>query len=125
MSNRHKIDMNSFYQYSADFIALIHGLWAVTVVIGPLFIFKWPRFKIVHLTMMIITLILIFLGRYCPLTFLEKWLREQQGPGMSYEGGFIIHYFEKIGVDIPPKVFGEQYPTINKVFFTLSILLKR
>jgi uncharacterized membrane protein len=44
-------------------------------------------------------LLAIFLqifGWYCPLTYLEIWLREKHDPSIIYKGSFIIHYAEKI-----------------------------
>jgi uncharacterized membrane protein len=44
-------------------------------------------------------LLAIFLqifGWYCPLTYLEIWLREKHDPSIIYKGSFIIHYVEKI-----------------------------
>jgi hypothetical protein len=35
-------------------------------------------------------------GWYCPLTYLEVWLRSKHDPRWVYAGSFIIHYVEKI-----------------------------
>jgi uncharacterized membrane protein len=35
-------------------------------------------------------------GWYCPLTYIEIWLREKHDPSITYKGSFIIHYVEKL-----------------------------
>jgi Protein of Unknown function (DUF2784) len=35
-------------------------------------------------------------GWYCPLTYLEIWLRGKHDPSVTYKGSFIIHYVEKL-----------------------------
>ena len=40
---------------------------------------------------------------YCPLTYLEVWLRRMHDPSRSYDGSFIMHYVEKfVYIDLPP-----------------------
>lgn len=36
------------------------------------------------------------LGWYCPLTYLEIWLREHQRGANPYSGSFIAHYAEEL-----------------------------
>jgi hypothetical protein len=45
---------------------------------------------------MFFALIIQLLGWYCPLTYLEVWLRNLQHSSRGYDGSFIIHYVEKI-----------------------------
>lgn len=35
-------------------------------------------------------------GWYCPLTYLEVWLRQMHEPSQGYSGSFIINYVEKL-----------------------------
>jgi len=87
----------------ADVIALIHGLWVLTVIGGPLLSWRWPRFRVGHSLMMLITILIMIFGRICPLTVWEQQLRAAHDPTGSYSGGFIVHYVTNvIHVDISP-----------------------
>jgi len=44
-------------------------------------------------------------GWYCPLTYLEVWLREKRGTAQVYPGSFIAHYAgQLVYVDVSPTV---------------------
>jgi len=87
----------------ANLIALVHGIWVLTVVSGPLISWRWPRFRWVHLGMMVITILIIISGNLCPLTTLENQLRAAAHPASTYSGSFIATYLDKIfGLPIHP-----------------------
>ena len=52
--------------------------------------------RILHLSGLAFALIIQVFGWYCPLTYLEVWLRSKHDPRLAYAGSFIIHYVEKI-----------------------------
>lgn len=90
----------------ADVVALVHGLWALIVLIGPLISFRWPSFRWVHVLMMGFTITLMLAGKYCPLTFLEHRLRERFDPSRKHEGGFIVNALSKYaGVTMTLRTF--------------------
>lgn len=93
------------YQLLADAVLLLHfgvvvfvvaGLAAV--VIGNLRAWRWVnsmRFRLVHLCAIGVVVVQSVLGKLCPLTVLESWLREQAG-GAAYTGSFIEHWVQRI-----------------------------
>jgi len=79
------------FRLLADLILGLHFLFVVFVVIGGLLVVRWPALAWVHLPAAIWGALIEFRGWICPLTPLEKALRERAG-GAGYEGGFIEHY---------------------------------
>jgi hypothetical protein len=75
----------------ADFVVLLHFLFVLFVVFGGLLVLRWPRLAYVHLPIAVYGVLIEFVGWVCPLTPLEKRLRESAGQ-QGYEGGFIEHY---------------------------------
>lgn len=102
-----------FYKLAADFIVLSHFLWIVFLISGAFPGRKHRIIKIFHVAGLGFSVIMQIFGWYCPLTYLEIWLRQKHDPMLSYHGSFIIHYLEKI-------VYIELSPVI---IFVLTILL--
>src|SRR3989338_7550279 len=49
-----------------------------------------------------VSFFLVIFNWYCPLTYLEVWLRSRHDPSLTYKGSFIIYYAEKlIYVELP------------------------
>ena len=87
----------------ADFIAIVHGLWVVTVIIGPLISWKFRPFRWVHLVMMATTFLIMISGQLCPLTIWEQDLRAGVDAAGQFSGGFINNYVTKaVHVEISP-----------------------
>ena len=62
-------------------------------------------FRLAHLTAIAVVAAQAWLGRICPLTILEMWLRRQAGQ-TTYEGSFIQHWVsEVLYYSAPPWVF--------------------
>ena len=87
--------MQTFYEWAAEGIVLLHFLWIVFVVIGAFFLWRTRRWKYVHLAAVLYSLAIEIWGWICPLTHLEQWLRLKAGVE-SYEGSFITYYLEKV-----------------------------
>jgi len=84
------------YRVAADFIVFIHFLWIVFLSTG-FFIGKAYRvLKTIHIAGLGFAVLMQIFGWYCPLTYLEVWLREKHDPSLTYKGSFIIHYIEKL-----------------------------
>jgi hypothetical protein len=83
------------YGLGADFVVAFHFIFVLFVVLGGLLVWRWPRVAWVHLPCATWGALIELTGLICPLTPLEKWLREQAGVA-SYEGGFIAHYIVPI-----------------------------
>jgi hypothetical protein len=82
------------YRIGADIVVALHFLWVVFLIFGSL-IGRYSRpVKITHISGLYFAVILQIFGWYCPLTYLESWMRQQQDPFFSHGGSFLIHYLE-------------------------------
>lgn len=84
-----------FYRILADMVVVLHLAFIVFVAVGSLLVWRWPRLLWPHLGVVAWAAAIVTIGFTCPLTPLEKHLRERAG-GSSYEGGFIDHYLEGV-----------------------------
>ena len=84
------------YMILADFTLLIHFLWILFLFFGATVGVRVRGLRILHLSGLAFALIIQVFGWYCPLTYLEVWLRSKHDPRLAYTGSFIIHYVEKI-----------------------------
>lgn len=84
------------YKILADIVVVIHFLWIVFLIFGALLGVKYKAIRIFHISGLIFAFIIQIFGWYCPLTYLEVWLRAKHDPSMAYAGSFIVHYLEKI-----------------------------
>lgn len=106
------------YKLLADLIVVIHFIWIIFMLLGFLLtlqaffykrdFFKWFRFRIIHVLGIFYVALLSILGRYCPLTILENYLRSRYDPNLVYPGSFIIHYLE-----------GLVYPQVNPLIILI------
>src|SRR5512134_2075380 len=94
-----------FSKIFADIVVLIHFLWILFLIFGGILGTRHKIIKIFHVSGLAFALIIQAAGLFCPLTYLEVWLRERHDPSVSYSGSFIIHYMEKlIYIEISPTV---------------------
>jgi hypothetical protein len=84
------------YKLLADAVVLIHLLWILFLFLGAYVGAKVRGVRILHLSGLVFALITEVFGWYCPLTYLEVWLRSKYDPRWVYAGSFIVHYVEKI-----------------------------
>lgn len=84
------------YKIAADFVVFIHFLWILFLIFGAFIGRKYKILKTFHIIGLCFAIIIQIFGWYCPLTYLEVWLRHKHDPALSYSGSFIIHYVEKI-----------------------------
>jgi hypothetical protein len=75
----------------ADLVVVTHFLFVLFVLLGGLLVLRWPRLAYVHLPVAMYGALIELVGWICPLTPLEKRLRERAGLE-GYEGGFVEHY---------------------------------
>ncbi|MBE0427301.1 MAG: DUF2784 domain-containing protein [Nitrospirae bacterium] len=85
-----------FYRIAADFVVLLHFLWILFLIFGAFIGRKYKISKIFHIAGLCFAIIIQIFGWYCPLTYVEVWLRQKHDPSLLYSGSFIIHYVEKI-----------------------------
>jgi len=102
-----------FYRVAADFVVLIHFLWIIFLIFGAFVGKKYRAVKIFHTSGLGFAVIMQIFGWYCPLTYLEIWLRQRHDPLLAYSGSFIIHYIERL-------IYIELSPAI---FFVLTLIL--
>jgi hypothetical protein len=79
------------YRAFADAVVVLHLAFVAFVVLGGLLALRWPRMIWVHVPVAIYGVTIEYVGWLCPLTPLEKWLRERAGEA-GYAGGFVDHY---------------------------------
>jgi hypothetical protein len=75
----------------ADAVLVLHLAFILFVVLGGFLVLRCPRVAWLHVPVFLWGAAIEFGGWICPLTPLEKWLRELGGEG-AYAGGFIEHY---------------------------------
>ncbi|MBL0729733.1 DUF2784 domain-containing protein [Piscinibacter sp. HJYY11] len=107
------------YQTLADLVLVLHvalvlfvvgGL--VLIVLGNLRGWSWVNawwFRLAHLATIAIVVAEAWWGIECPLTTLERWLREQARDS-TYAGSFIEHWLQALLFwQAPPWVFTTAY----------------
>lgn len=98
----------------ADLVLVLHVLFVGFVVLGLALIalggwrgWAWVRnrrFRQLHLAAIGFVVLETWIGRICPLTELETFLRKGEGGG--YESGFVAHWLSRLlYVDAPPWAF--------------------
>jgi hypothetical protein len=75
---------------------LLHFLWILFQVFGVVFALKGSKIAWFHLGGLLFSLFINVVGLYCPLTYLETYLRYTCGNDGMYSGPYIAHYLELI-----------------------------
>ena len=83
------------YATLADVVVVIHLAFIVFVAAGGLLAWRWPWVVGLHLPSLVWAIAIVTVGFTCPLTPLEKALRERAGE-QGYAGGFVDHYVEGV-----------------------------
>lgn len=120
------------YRIMADAVVAAHAAFVgfvvfgmVAIVVGLVLRRSWARnfwFRILHLATIGFVVALTWTGLECPLTTLEKDLRQRAGEA-SYPGGFIAHYLHKlIFYDAPSWVFTLSYSVFGLVVLAVFVL---
>ncbi len=84
------------YKITADIIVLLHFLWIIFLILGAFIGRRYKWVKIFHIAGMGLAVIIQVFGWYCPLTYLEVWLKQVHDPSQGYSGSFIINYVQKL-----------------------------
>jgi hypothetical protein len=77
-------------------VFIVLGL--VAVVVGNLRAWRWVNgllFRLSHLCAIGTVVVQSMLGKLCPLTVLESWLREQAGEA-TYSASFVEHWIQRV-----------------------------
>jgi hypothetical protein len=83
------------YRILADLVVVAHVLFIAFVAVGSMLVSKWSGLLWLHVPAVLWAAAIVLVGFTCPLTLLEKDLREREGDS-SYDGGFIDHYLEGV-----------------------------
>ena len=79
------------YRLLGDALVVLHVAFVAFVVGGSALVVRWPRLVRLHLPCALWAVLISVYGGTCPLTPLEKLLRERGGQ-VAYAGGFMEHY---------------------------------
>jgi hypothetical protein len=85
----------NFYSALATAVLFLHALFIVWVVFGALLTRSRPILRWLHIASLIWGILTDLLPWPCPLTFLENWLEQKAGVE-PYQGGFLLHYLDKL-----------------------------
>jgi hypothetical protein len=83
------------YRVLADIVVVAHLGFVVFVALGALLAWRWPRLIWWHLPCVAWSAALVTFGLTCPLTPLERDLRERGGEA-AYEESFVERYIEGV-----------------------------
>jgi hypothetical protein len=93
------------YHVLADLVLMVHAACVafvicgfVAIVVGGVLGWQWVRrawFRFTHLALIVFIAGQALLGRLCPLTELENWLRRLGGE-REYPGSFIGYWLDQI-----------------------------
>jgi hypothetical protein len=83
------------YQVAADAVVVLHFAFVVFVVIGGVLALRWPKVLWLHVPAVLYSAWIITFSITCPLTPLERDLRERGG-GDRYDESFIERYVEGV-----------------------------
>ena len=112
------------YKVAADVIVLTHFLWIIFLLFGAIWGVRNRTVKIIHLAGLFFAILIQVFGWYCPLTYLEFWLRSRHNPSTSYAGSFIIYYVERL-VYLEISRTGVLLATIGLVIFNFWLYLRK
>lgn len=89
----------------ADIVVFVHFLWILFLIAGAYWGRRRRAVMLVHEAGITFAIISQLIGWYCPLTYLEAWLRARQDPTQPRPGVFISRYVEKlVYIDLSPAV---------------------
>ncbi len=84
------------YGTLADAVVFTHFLWIIFLFTGGIWGRKYVSVKVFHIFGLALAFVVQVFGLYCPLTYLEVYLRQKANPYGVYAGSFLAHYAEKL-----------------------------
>jgi hypothetical protein len=102
------------YRVLADAVVFVHLGFILFVATGTLLAWRWPALVWAHLPALAWGAGTVTVGFPCPLTSLEKGLRDRAGAD-GYEGGFVDHYIEDV-------VYPDEYSAVLRALAAIAIL---
>ncbi len=99
---------SDFYSALAIAMLLLHALFILWVVFGALLTRSRPVLRWLHIGSLLWGILTEVLPWPCPLTLVENWLEGRAGVE-PYQGGFLLHYLDKL-----------VYPDISANLLTIA-----
>lgn len=83
------------YGVLADTVVVFHFLWIGFLIAGGWWGRRYRWLGVIHISALVLAFLVETFDWFCPLTYLEVWLR-QKGNLAGYHEAFITHYLNKI-----------------------------
>jgi len=119
---------SGFYSALATAVLFLHALFILFVIFGALLTRSRPLLRWLHIASLVWGILTEVLPWPCPLTLLENWL-EAHGGIEPYQGGFLLHYLDKLVYpDISAKVLtiaGVIVCVANLAFYARQVWISR
>jgi hypothetical protein len=116
------MNISYLYRLTADLIVLLHFFWIIFLIFGAFIGRRYRLVKFLHLGGIGFALFIQLSGWYCPLTYLEVWLRKMHDPSGGYQGSFIINYVQRlVYIELSADII--KIATIFLVFMSICIYL--
>ena len=87
--------VSDFCSALATAVLFLHALFILWVVFGALLTRSRPVLRWLHIASLVWGILTEVLPWPCPLTLLENWLEGRAGI-TPYQGGFLLHYLDKL-----------------------------
>jgi hypothetical protein len=99
---------SNLYSALATAVLFLHALFIVWVVFGAVLTRSRPLLRWLHIASLLWGILTELMPWPCPLTLLENWLEQKAGV-TPYQGGFLLHYLDKL-----------VYPDISATALTVA-----
>lgn len=96
------------YSALAVFVLGLHALFILWVIFGAFVTRSRPVLQWLHIASLAWGILTELMPWPCPLTLLENWLEAKAGV-QPYQGGFLLHYMDKL-----------VYPDISATILTVA-----
>jgi hypothetical protein len=83
------------YSALAVFVLGLHALFILWVIFGAFVTRSRPVLRWLHIASLVWGILTELMPWPCPLTLLENWLEQKAGIE-PYQGGFLLHYLDKL-----------------------------
>lgn len=84
------------FRVLADTVVFLHFVWILFLLFGFVLGKRWKKIKFLHIAGLFFAFFIQTFDLYCPLTYVETFLRQRHDPETTYSGSFIPHYIEKL-----------------------------
>lgn len=103
------------YRALADAVVIVHLGFILFIALGGFLVWRWRRVVWPHVAAVAWGVAIVVIGFDCPLTPLEKFLRDRGGE-RAYRGGFIDRYVEGV-------IYPERYtPHVRALVVALVLI---